>query len=87
MALEVLCGFPLTTVIERTGALGKSGPREPARRTDCVPRGLEQVLGVSVTEMGVSPLYHSSFWQELREPLFLSLGALLGQHASASFST
>lgn len=61
--------FPLTTVIERTGALGSLGLGNQPGGPIVFPHGLEQVLGVLVTEMGVSPLYHFSFWQELENHL------------------
>lgn len=54
--------FPPTTVIERTGAL-RSLHQGTSQRISCVPRE------VSVTEMGVSPLYPFSFWQELENHL------------------
>lgn len=65
--------FPPTTVIERTRAL-RSLHQGTSQRTNCVPRE------VSVTEMGVSPLYPFSFWQELENHL-----SFLGCTARAAY--
>lgn len=54
--------FPLTAVIMRGWDLGSVGVGHQPGPINSLPRGLEQLLGASVTEMGVSPLDHFCSW-------------------------